>query len=70
MIDRAHAVWTNGNIPGALLIDIKAACPSMAKGMRVNIVKDRKIDGHLIQWMESCLLGRTVDMTMDGNGME
>jgi len=31
MVDRAHAAWTNGHITGVLLMDIKAAFPSVAK---------------------------------------
>jgi len=31
MVDRAHAAWNGGHIAGVLLMDIKAAFPSMAK---------------------------------------
>jgi hypothetical protein len=36
MVDRAHAAWMNGHITGLLLMDIKAAFPSVAKGRLVN----------------------------------
>jgi len=31
-VDRAHAAWTNSNITGVLIMDIKAAYPSVANG--------------------------------------
>jgi hypothetical protein len=31
MVDKAHATWRNGHITGVLLVDIKAAFPSVAK---------------------------------------
>jgi len=31
MVDRAHAAWRNSHIRGVLLMDIKAAFPSVAK---------------------------------------
>jgi hypothetical protein len=48
MVDRTHAAWTNGHISGVLLMDIKAAFPSMAKGRLVNMMKVREMDGDLI----------------------
>jgi len=41
MVDRAHAMWTNGHITGVLFMDMKAAFPSMAKGRVVNMMKVR-----------------------------
>jgi hypothetical protein len=32
MVDRVHTAWTNGHTTGMLLMDIKAAFPSLAKG--------------------------------------
>jgi len=36
MVDTAHPAWTNGHIAGVLLMDTKAAFPSVAKGRLVN----------------------------------
>jgi hypothetical protein len=36
MVARAHAAWMNCHITGVLLMDIKVAFPSMAKGRLVN----------------------------------
>ena len=70
MVDRAHAAWTNGHIPGVLLMDIKAAFLSVAKGRLVNLIKVRQMDGDLIRWTESFLSERTVEMIIEGNAME
>jgi len=48
MVDRAHAAWKGGHIAGVLLMDIKAAFPSVAKGRLVNLMKVRQMDGDLI----------------------
>jgi len=49
MVDRAHAVWKGGHLAGVLLMDIKAAFPSVAKGRLVNQMKVRQMDGDLIR---------------------
>jgi hypothetical protein len=48
MVNRAHAAWTNGQIPGVLLCDIKAAFPSVTKGRLVNLMKVRQMDGDIL----------------------
>jgi len=68
-VDRAHAAWTDGNITGVLLMDIKAAFPSIAKGRLVNGMKAKHIDGDLIRWTESFLPESTVEMIIEGNTM-
>jgi len=70
MTDRAHAAWKGGHIAGVLLIDIKAAFPSMVKGRLVNLMKVRKMDGDFIRWTESFLSESTVEMIIEGNAME
>jgi hypothetical protein len=70
MVDRAHAAWNGGHIAGVLLMDIKAAFPSVAKGRLVNLMKVRQMDGDLIRWTESFLSERTVEMIIEGNALE
>jgi len=70
MVDRAHAAWKGGHIAGVLLMDIKAAFPSVAKGRLVNLMKVRQMDGDLIRWTESFLSERTLEMIIEGNAME
>jgi hypothetical protein len=69
-VDRAHIAWANSHITGVLLIDIKAAFPSVAKGRLVNLMKVREIDGDLVRWMESFLSERTVEMIIEGNAID
>jgi len=47
MVDRAHAAWTNSQITGVLLIDIKEAFRNVAKARLVNLMKVRQMDGDL-----------------------
>ena len=70
MVDRAHAAWRDGYIAGVLLMLIKAAFPSVAKGRLVNLMKVWQMDGDLIRWTESFLSERTVEMVIEGNAME
>ena len=70
MVNRAHTAWTNGHITGVILVDIKVAFPSLAKGRLVNLLKVRQMDGDLVRWTESLLSERTVEMMIDGNAME
>ena len=70
MVDRAHAAWTNGHITGVLLMDIKAAFPSVTKRSLVNLKKVRQMDGDLVRWTESFLSQSTVEMIIEGNAME
>jgi len=70
MVDRAHAAWNGGHLAGVLLMDIKAAFPSVATGRLVNLMMVRQMDGDLIRWTESVLWDRTVEMIIEGNAME
>jgi len=67
MVDRAPAAWTNSHRTGVLLMDIKTAFTSIAKRRLDNRMKVRQMDGDLIQWKESYLSERTVEMIIKGN---
>jgi hypothetical protein len=60
----------NRQITGVLLMDIKAAFPSLAKGRLVNFMMVRQMVGDLIEWTESVLSERTVQVKIEGNAME
>jgi hypothetical protein len=70
MVDRAHAAWTNGHITGVLLMDIKAAFPSVATGRLLNLIKVRQMNGDLIRWTDSFLSETMVEMIIEGNTMQ
>jgi hypothetical protein len=55
MVDRAHAAWREGSIAGVLLMDIKAAFPSVARGRMIHTMRGMGMDGDLIRWMASFL---------------
>jgi len=44
MVCIAHAAWKNGHMIGVLVIDIKAAFPSVAKGRLLNLMKVRQMN--------------------------
>ena len=48
MMDIMNKGWSNGNIMGILLVDIKVAIPSVAMWRLVNAMKGKHIDGDLI----------------------
>jgi hypothetical protein len=70
MVHRAHAAWTNGQIPGMFLMDIMAAFLSMANRKLVSTMKVKQMDGDLTGWMESFLFERTVEIIIVGRDME
>jgi hypothetical protein len=47
-----------------LLMDIQAAFPRVASGRLLHAMKAKKIDGDLIQWTESFVSERTVEMVI------
>jgi hypothetical protein len=55
MVDRAHATWKIGHRTAMLLMDIKAAFPTVANGWLVNLMKVRQMDGDLKEWTEGVL---------------
>jgi len=70
MVDRAHAALKEKNITGVLLMDIKAAFPSVARGRLIHAMKAKKIDGDLIRWTESFLSQRMVEMVIESNELQ
>ena len=70
MVDRAHAAWREGHIAGVLLMDIKAAFPSVGMGRLIHTMRGKGMDGDLIRWMASFATDRTVAMVIEDNAME
>jgi len=48
MVDRAHAAWREGHIASVLLMDIKAAFPSVGRGRLILRMRGKGMDGDLI----------------------
>lgn len=53
-----------------LLMDIKAAFSSVGRGRPVHTMIREGIDSYLIRWTASCVSDRTIEMVIEGNGME
>jgi len=70
MGDRAHFAWREGIIAGVLLTDIMAAFPSVPRWSLIHAMKGKQIDGDLIQWTESFLSNRTVEIVIEGNVLQ
>jgi len=70
MVDWAHSAWKEDNITGVLLMHIKAAFPSLARGRLIHAMKAKRIDGDHIRWTESFLSDRTVEMVIEGNVLQ
>jgi len=70
MVDRAHSAWKEDNIAGVLLMDSKAAFPSVGRERLIHLMKAKQIDGDHIRWTESFLLDRTVEMVIKGNVLQ
>jgi len=70
MINREHLAWREDNIMGVLVMDIKAAFPTIARGMPIHAMKVKQIGGDLIGWTESLLSDRMVEMVIEGNVLQ
>jgi len=67
MVKRALSAWKYDNLTGVQLRDIKEAFPNLSRGRLIHAMKAQKIDGDLIQWTESILIERMVEMVIEGN---
>jgi len=56
MVDRAYSCWNNALITGVLLMDSKAAFPSVAKVGLVNLMYLGQMDRDLTRWTECVLM--------------
>jgi hypothetical protein len=64
--DRAHTAWRDGHTAGVLLLDIKAAFPSIGRRL-IHTMRGKGMDGVLVQWMASILTDRRIEMVIEGN---
>jgi len=67
IVDRAHSEWNDDKLTGVLLIDMKTACPSLARGRLIHAIKAKWIYGDHIRRTESILPDSTADMVIEGN---
>jgi hypothetical protein len=70
MVDRAYPAWREGDIAGVLLMDMKAAFPSLGRGRLIHTMRGKGIDRDFTLWTASFLSDGMVEMVMKGNVME
>jgi hypothetical protein len=66
MIRRVQEAWKRGNIMVALLMDVKGAFPSVAKGTPIQTIEDMKFEADLCRWLESFMSDRKLRTKLDG----
>ena len=65
-IARTQEAWSRGVITGALLMDVAAAFPSVARGCLLRKMRNAGIDECLVGWTDSFMRNRRVAMSLDG----
>ena len=64
---RTQQAWTQGKMVGALLMDVSAAFPSVARDCLIRRMRDLKLDEDLIQWTDSFMQDRWIIMSVNGH---
>jgi hypothetical protein len=65
MVKRVQEAWRRGNITSAILIDIKGAFLSVAKGNLIQIMEVMGFEADLCRRVESFMSDRKVKLKMD-----
>ena len=63
---QAQEAWKRGRIVGALMMDVAAAFPSVARGCLLQKMRRMDLDENLVEWIDSFMRGRKVVMSVDG----
>ena len=63
---QVQEAWKRGVIAGALLMDVAAAFPSVARGCLLRKMRNAGVDECLVRWTGSFMQGRKVVMSVDG----
>ena len=66
VIAQTQEAWRRGCIVGALLMNVAAAFPSVARGYLLRKMRDRQIDECLVRWTDSFMRDLRVIMSVDG----
>ena len=66
VIAQTQEAWRHGCVVGALLINMAAAFPSVARGCVLRKIRDRGINECLVAWTDSFMRNRRVIMSVDG----
>ena len=66
VIAQTQEAWKRGRVTGALLMDVAAAFPSVARGCLLRKMRTMGIDEGLVRWTDSFMRDRRVIMSVDG----
>jgi hypothetical protein len=58
--------WVGGKVAAALMMDVQAAFPSVARECLLRKMRDMKLDECLVRWVDSFMRDRRVRMVVDG----
>ena len=67
-IAQVQEAWGRGCVVGALLMDVAAAFPSVARGCLLKKMRRAGIDECLVRWTDSFMRDRRVIVSVDGRG--
>ena len=70
VIAQTQEAWGRGCTTGALLMDVAAAFPSVARGCLLRKMRAMGIDECLVDWTDSLMRDRRVIMSIDGEDSE
>ena len=62
--------WKRGKVAAALLMDVAAAFPSVARGCLIRKMRRMQVDENLVQWVNSFMGDRRVILSVDGQDDE
>lgn len=66
MVNRVQKAWVQGMMAGMLLIDVKGAFDNVSRNCLLRTMNTMDSDGHLIQWNEFFISGKSVSLVIDG----
>jgi hypothetical protein len=66
MVQKAEEAWGKKWIAAVLLMDVKGAFPSVARGNLIKRMEDMGFEADVCRWLESFMSDRRVAMRMDG----
>ena len=63
---RTQEAWTKAKMVGALLMDVAAAFPSVARDCLIRRMRELRLDEGLVQWTDSFMRDRWINMNVNG----
>ena len=67
LIGEIESAWSEGKLGACLFMDIKGAFDHVVRGKLIGGLRDTGMDGDLIRWVASFLIGRQALLVIDGH---